>query len=130
MVRFYIVLDVKNLKLNIENKQLSIKELGIDGLIVIGGNGSFMGANLLHKEHGIPVACIPGTIDNDISGTDISIGFDTALNTATSAIDKIRDTAASHDRTLWLKLWDVLREYRYYCCHCNWCVCYFPGPNC
>ena len=81
-----------------------LKELGIDGLIVIGGNGSFMGANLLHKEHGIPVACIPGTIDNDISGTDISIGFDTALNTATSAIDKIRDTATSHDRTFMVEV--------------------------
>ena len=81
-----------------------LKELGIDGLIVIGGNGSFMGANLLHKEHGIAVACIPGTIDNDISGTDASIGFDTALGTAVGAIDKIRDTATSHDRTFMVEV--------------------------
>ena len=77
----------------------NLKADGIDGLVVIGGNGSFNGANLLHREHGIPVACIPGTIDNDICGTEFSIGFDTALNTAVEAIDKIRDTATSHDRT-------------------------------
>ncbi len=76
-----------------------LRELGVDGLIVIGGNGSFNGAALLHKEHGISVACIPGTIDNDIQGTEFSIGFDTALNTAVEAIDKIRDTATSHDRS-------------------------------
>lgn len=76
-----------------------LKELGVEGLIVIGGNGSFNGAYLLHQEQGVRVACIPGTIDNDISGTEYSIGFDTALHTAVEAIDKIRDTAASHDRT-------------------------------
>ena len=76
-----------------------LKSKGIDGLVVIGGNGSFQGARLLHEEHGLAVACIPGTIDNDISGTEYSIGFDTALNTAVEAIDKIRDTATSHDRT-------------------------------
>lgn len=76
-----------------------LRELGVEGLIVIGGNGSFSGAYQLHKEQAIPVACIPGTIDNDISGTEFSIGFDTALHTAVEAIDKIRDTATSHDRT-------------------------------
>lgn len=71
----------------------------IDALIVCGGNGSFTGAWLLHKEHGIPVIGVPGTIDNDISGTDYSIGFDTAVQTAVEAVDKIRDTAHSHART-------------------------------
>jgi 6-phosphofructokinase 1 len=72
---------------------------GITNLIVIGGNGSFNGAALLHKEHGIPIIGIPGTIDNDISGTDYTIGFDTAVQTAVEAVDKIRDTASSHART-------------------------------
>lgn len=76
-----------------------LQDLGVSGLIVIGGNGSFNGAHLLHREHGMPVACIPGTIDNDIDGTELSVGFDTALNTAVEAIDKIRDTATSHDRS-------------------------------
>lgn len=75
-----------------------IKELGVDGLICIGGDGSLTGANALWKEHQIPIVGIPGTIDNDIFGSDNSIGFDTAVNTALNAIDKIRDTAASHDR--------------------------------
>lgn len=72
---------------------------GIDALVVIGGNGSFNGAYALHQEHGIPVIGIPGTIDNDISGTDYTIGFDTAVKTAVDAVDKIRDTAHSHART-------------------------------
>lgn len=71
----------------------------IDALVVIGGNGSFNGAWLLHNEHQVPVAGIPGTIDNDISGTDYTIGFDTAVQTAVDAVDKIRDTAHSHART-------------------------------
>lgn len=71
----------------------------IDALVVIGGNGSYAGALALHEEHGIPVACLPGTIDNDIIGTDYSIGFDTAVQTAVDAVDKIRDTASSHART-------------------------------
>lgn len=81
-----------------------LRSLNVSGLIVVGGNGSFNGANLLHKEHGIPVACIPGTIDNDISGTEFSLGFDTALNTAIEAIDKIRDTATSHERTFMVEV--------------------------
>lgn len=70
----------------------------IEALVCIGGNGSLAGALQLHKEHGIPVVGVPGTIDNDIAGTDYSIGFDTAVNTALEAIDRIRDTAASHSR--------------------------------
>ena len=71
---------------------------GIDGLVVIGGDGSFRGARLL-AEQGFPTVGIPGSIDNDVAGTDYSIGFDTAVNTALEAIDKIRDTAYSHERT-------------------------------
>lgn len=71
----------------------------IDGLVVIGGNGSYAGALALHQEHGIAVAAIPGTIDNDVVGTDYSIGFSTAVQTAVDAVDKIRDTASSHART-------------------------------
>lgn len=71
----------------------------IDALVVIGGDGSFNGAWALHEEHKVIVAGIPGTIDNDISGTDYTIGFDTAVQTAVDAVDKIRDTAHSHART-------------------------------
>ena len=71
---------------------------GIEGLIVIGGDGSFTGAHLLEKENGIRCIGVPGTIDNDIAGTDDTIGYDTAVNTAVDAIDRIRDTASSHDR--------------------------------
>jgi 6-phosphofructokinase 1 len=76
-----------------------LKRKKIDALIVIGGDGSFNGAYSLYKEHGIIVAGIPGTIDNDISNTDYTIGFDTAVQTAVDAVDKIRDTAHSHERT-------------------------------
>ncbi|ASS92140.1 MAG: 6-phosphofructokinase [Bacillaceae bacterium] len=75
-----------------------LKKFGIEGLVVIGGNGSYMGAKKL-TEHGYPCVGVPGTIDNDIPGTDYTIGFDTALNTVIQAIDKIRDTATSHERT-------------------------------
>ncbi len=75
-----------------------LQEHGIEGLVVIGGNGSYTGAMHLSMEHGIKVVGIPGTIDNDIYGTDYSIGFDTAINTAVEAVDKIRDTADSHSR--------------------------------
>ncbi|MEX6687172.1 6-phosphofructokinase [Danxiaibacter flavus] len=71
---------------------------GIDGLVVVGGNGSFTGALKLHEEFGLPCVGIPGTIDKDLYGTDFTIGFDTAVNTAVEAIDKIRDTADAHDR--------------------------------
>ncbi|MBT3982416.1 MAG: 6-phosphofructokinase [Bacteriovoracaceae bacterium] len=71
---------------------------GVDALVVIGGDGSFNGAYKLFDETGIPVVGIPGTIDNDIAGTKYSIGYDTAVNTAVEAVDKIRDTASSHAR--------------------------------
>lgn len=76
-----------------------LKAQGIDGLIVIGGDGSFNGANALSQEHGIAVIGIPGTIDNDIAGSEYTIGFDTAVQTAIEAVDRIRDTAHSHART-------------------------------
>lgn len=75
-----------------------LEKLGIEGLIVIGGDGSYRGAQAL-SEHGFPCIGVPGTIDNDICGTQFTIGFDTALNTVIDAIDKIRDTATSHERT-------------------------------
>jgi len=75
-----------------------LRRRGIDGLVVIGGDGSFRGALALSREHGVPVVGIPGTIDNDIFGTDVSIGFNTAINVALEAVDRLRDTAASHDR--------------------------------
>jgi len=76
----------------------NLKKAEIDGLIVIGGDGSFTGAMLLEKEFGFPVVGIPGTIDNDLFGTTHTLGYDTALNTVMDAIDKIRDTAISHHR--------------------------------
>jgi len=76
----------------------TIRRFLIEGLVVIGGDGTYRGAELLNKEHEIPVVGVPGTIDNDIGGTDYTIGFDTAINTALDAIDRIRDTAESHDR--------------------------------
>ncbi len=84
-----------------EGQQKAVEQLkkhGIEGLIVIGGDGSFRGAQKL-MEHGILTVGVPGTIDNDIPATDFTIGFDTAINTVIDAIDKIRDTATSHERT-------------------------------
>lgn len=75
-----------------------LRERDIEGVVVIGGDGSLTGAALLAEESGIPVVGLPGTIDNDIHGTEDTIGFDTAINTALDAIDKIRDTALSHER--------------------------------
>jgi 6-phosphofructokinase 1 len=76
----------------------NLKKRGINGLIIIGGDGSFRGAQIFSHEYDIPCIGIPGTIDKDIAGTDFTIGFDTAVNTAIEAIDKIRDTADAHDR--------------------------------
>jgi 6-phosphofructokinase 1 len=76
----------------------TLKRRGIDGLVIIGGDGSFQGAVKFSEEYDIPVIGIAGTIDKDIFGTDFTIGFDTAVNTAVQAIDKIRDTADAHDR--------------------------------
>ncbi len=75
-----------------------VVESGVQGLIVIGGDGSLAGAQVFAEEHRVPVVGIPATIDNDIPGTEFSIGFDTAVNTGVEAIDKIRDTAYSHER--------------------------------
>lgn len=76
----------------------NLKNRGIDGLVVIGGDGSFRGAVAFSREFNIPCIGLAGTIDKDISGTDLTIGFDTAVNTAVEAIDKIRDTMEAHDR--------------------------------
>lgn len=70
----------------------------IDALVAIGGDGTFTGANIFAEEYGLPVIGLPGTIDNDLLGTDFAIGYDTAINTVIDAVDKIRDTAESHDR--------------------------------
>ncbi len=77
---------------------------GIDGMVCIGGDGTFKGANIFSEEFGIKVIGVPGTIDNDIFGTDNTIGYDTALNTAMEAIDKIRDTATSHNRVFFVEV--------------------------
>jgi 6-phosphofructokinase 1 len=76
----------------------NLKKRGIDGLVIIGGDGSFRGAQKFSNEFDIPCIGLPGTIDKDIAGSDFTIGFDTAVNTAVEAIDKIRDTADAHDR--------------------------------
>lgn len=76
----------------------NLKKHGIDAVVVIGGDGSFKGAEIFETEFGIPCVGAPGTIDNDLRGTDLTIGYDTAVNTAMEAIDKIKDTADAHDR--------------------------------
>jgi len=81
-----------------------LAQYGIEGLVVIGGDGSYQGALKLHAEHGIRCIGVPGTIDNDIGGTDFTIGYDTALNIAVEAIDRIRDTAASHERLFFVEV--------------------------
>jgi 6-phosphofructokinase 1 len=82
----------------------NLNKKGVEGLIVIGGDGTFTGASVLSEEMGIPVIGIPGTIDNDIFGTDHTIGYDTALNTVIDAVDKIRDTASSHHRIFFIEV--------------------------
>ncbi len=82
----------------------NLKSHGIDALVAIGGDGTATGANLLSKKFGMPVMCIPGTIDNDLYGSDFTLGFDTATNTVIEAIDKIRDTAASHNRLFFIEV--------------------------
>lgn len=82
----------------------NLRNRGIDGLIAIGGNGTFAGAEIFYKEFGIPTVGAPGTIDNDLYGTDYTIGFDTAVNTALDAIDKIKDTANSHERIFFIEV--------------------------
>lgn len=82
----------------------NLKELGVDAMVLIGGDGTFKGGKIFSEEHEIPVIGVPGTIDNDIAATNFTIGYDTALNTAVSAIDKIRDTASSHDRLFFIEV--------------------------
>jgi len=82
----------------IQKAKNTLKNNGIDGLIVIGGDGSFKAASELHEASGLPIVGVPATIDNDIAGTDTTVGFDTAVNTALFTIDRIRDTATSHER--------------------------------
>jgi 6-phosphofructokinase 1 len=82
----------------------NLKKEGVEGLVCIGGDGSFTGAKIFFEEYGIPCIGAPGTIDNDLYGTDYTIGFDTAINTAVEAIDKIRDTAESHDRVFFVEV--------------------------
>ena len=90
-----------------EGRKLAYDNLvaaGIDSFVVIGGDGSFTGAEIFNEEYGFPVIGIPGTIDNDIFGTSHTLGFDTALNTVIDAIDKIRDTANSHNRLFFVEV--------------------------
>ena len=87
-----------------EKAYQNIKSNNIDALVVIGGDGSFTGAMIFQKEFNVPVIGIPGTIDNDISGTQFTLGYDTALNTVIEAIDKIRDTASSHNRLFFVEV--------------------------
>jgi 6-phosphofructokinase 1 len=82
----------------------NLSRLNLDGIVVIGGDGSFTGASILSQEYNIPVIGIPGTIDNDLFGTDYTIGYDTCLNTVIDAIDKIRDTASSHNRIFFVEV--------------------------
>ncbi|MCL4105726.1 UNVERIFIED_CONTAM: hypothetical protein GTU68_028603 [Idotea baltica] len=82
----------------------NLQEVGIDALVAIGGDGTFTGADIFSKEYNIPIVGLPGTIDNDIFGTDYTIGFDTAINTAIEAVDKIRDTADSHSRLFFVEV--------------------------
>ncbi len=82
----------------------NLKKNEIDALVAIGGDGTFTGAELFSGKYDIPVICIPGTIDNDLYGSDFTLGFDTATNTVIEAIDKIRDTAESHDRLFFIEV--------------------------
>jgi len=82
----------------------NLKQENIDGVVVIGGDGSFRGARVFTEEFNIPFVGIPGTIDNDLYGTDYTIGYDTALNTIVESVDKIRDTASSHDRLFFIEV--------------------------
>ena len=93
-------MDAAYRKIAFENLQ----KRGIDAMVVCGGNGSYTGAQILNQEHGIKVVGTPGTIDNDLFGTDFTIGYDTALNTVIEAVDKIRDTASSHNRMFFIEV--------------------------
>ncbi|MGQ1785976.1 MULTISPECIES: 6-phosphofructokinase [unclassified Saccharicrinis] len=82
----------------------NLKKRGVDCLVVIGGDGTFTGARIFGQEYNIPIVGVPGTIDNDLYGTDYTIGYDTALNTVTEAVDKIRDTASAHSRLFFIEV--------------------------
>jgi 6-phosphofructokinase 1 len=82
----------------------NLRNANIDGVVVIGGDGSFTGARIFNEEYEIPFVGLPGTIDNDIYGTDYTIGYDTALNTVVQAVDKIRDTASAHNRMFFVEV--------------------------
>lgn len=84
----------------VDKVQQTFQDLGLDGLIVIGGNGSLSVACRLHEEHGLPILGVPKTIDNDVVGTDVTFGFNTAVQIATDAIDRLHTTAESHDRVM------------------------------
>jgi 6-phosphofructokinase 1 len=88
-----------------------LKQRNIEGVVAIGGDGTFTGAKIFQEEFGIPFIGVPGTIDNDLYGTDYTIGFDTAVNTALHAIDNIRDTANSHDRVFFVEVMGRLSGY-------------------
>ncbi|MFA4015787.1 MAG: hypothetical protein RUDDFDWM_000880 [Candidatus Fervidibacterota bacterium] len=88
-----------------------LRQAGIEGLVAIGGGGTFRGAHKLYVESGIPVIGVPATIDNDLYGTDYTIGFDTAINTALDAIDRIRDTAIAHGRIFWVEVMGRFRGF-------------------
>ena len=90
-----------------EGRQIAydnMKAAGIDALVVIGGDGSLSGAQIFANEFDVPIVGLPGTIDNDVDGTDETIGYDTALNTIVDAVDKLRDTASSHDRLFFVEV--------------------------
>ena len=100
----------------------NLQKLGINGLVIIGGDGSFRGAKIFSNEFDIPCIGLPGTIDKDIAGTDFTIGFDTAVNTAVEAIDKVRDTADAHDRLFVIEV--MGRDSGFHCIaqrYCNRC---------
>ena len=82
----------------------NMKAAGIDALVVIGGDGSLTGAETFAREFDVPIVGLPGTIDNDLGGTDSTIGYDTALNTIVDAVDKLRDTATSHERLFFVEV--------------------------
>ncbi len=92
---------------SVEGRKLAFETMkteGIDALVVIGGDGTFTGARIFAQEFNVPIVGLPGTIDNDLYGTDSTIGYDTALNTIIEAVDKIRDTAKSHERLFFIEV--------------------------
>lgn len=93
--------------MTVEGRRIAFENMqkhGIDALVVIGGDGSLTGASIFANEYNIPIVGLPGTIDNDLNGTDTTIGYDTALNTIMQSMDKIRDTATSHERLFFVEV--------------------------